>query len=420
MPPRFAASAPDERIVDEADVLAELQLFCWPYETMADPQSTRRSAQDALEHLLGLGLPYAARAAGRAFAPYEVATFLVWAHLRLGDPLWANTCVVAQRRMAREHAAGSELRFGVAMERDVPYVGRPAALVRTQVALPSEGSEGAPQSAIGVTLRAGRGVTFVRSGDVADARWRVDGSATLHLELDFGFRTSWRDARVEPERVEPFRAPDPLLATFLATSEGPIVVTDRVRALARDLAGDSTTPWQALRRFWAYLFETITIGNVPYERLRGPDLLWSTLEFGRADCWHAAALLVGLCRARGIAARVVGGLLLYRPAVSFHYWCEVHVPPFGWVPCDFALSWACAAGDARRPESDVFLGRLDPRLVVERFPRRQIVLGPRLPKRFFLQPRAHAGGTEFVFRGLDDGATIYRDRLWLRSVSALP
>jgi hypothetical protein len=412
-PDRWTPSAPATRTVAEADVLDQLQLSCWPYETSVQPGLTRQRAADALEHLLRLGLPVIVRDGNRYFDPYEVANFMLWAHRALGDPLWSETFVVAERRFASEKAVGVDHRFEIVLEREVVCGKRPVgSAFRTQMPLPIVTEA---QDSVVVELRGGPGVTITREGDCLDARARVPpDKAALCITATIAVRSGWQGHKVEPGRVEPFRDPNPNNIAFLSASEGIIQVTDPIRSLARELAGDTRTPWEALGQFWDFFYTRMTVGSVHYHALKGDDVLSDIVRLGRADCWYGSALLVALCRARGIPARLVGGYNVYSVLLAYHYWCEVLVEPYGWLPCDLWPSWVRSDGQrADTAWSDYFLGRIDPRLVVERFPRQHLLLSPSLPRAFYVQQRSLGRGTEHAFHDLVDGTMAYRDRLRL-------
>jgi len=90
--------------------------------------------------------------------------------------------------------------------------------------------------------------------------------------------------------------------------------------------------------------------NVLYPDLGStyPDDALLCIEEGLGDCAGQSKVLVALCRALGIPARTVSGLLPFshgsgqleqfgpRAAwfdrnLSVHVWCEVYLPPLGWV-----------------------------------------------------------------------------------------
>jgi len=60
-----------------------------------------------------------------------------------------------------------------------------------------------------------------------------------------------------------------------------------------------------------------------------------TLREGRGDCTEHAVLLAACCRARGIPARLVAGLVPMSDRMLFHLWTEVYLDE--WFPLDATL-----------------------------------------------------------------------------------
>ncbi len=58
------------------------------------------------------------------------------------------------------------------------------------------------------------------------------------------------------------------------------------------------------------------------------------LKLGKGDCTEYSDLMVSLCRAKGIPARVVGGMYLRTGSNIYHNWVEVYLSEIGWVPFD--------------------------------------------------------------------------------------
>jgi len=63
------------------------------------------------------------------------------------------------------------------------------------------------------------------------------------------------------------------------------------------------------------------------------------LKDGRGDCTEYSELMVTLCRAKSIPARIVMGLIPHsNGSVGHHNWVEVYFPKYGWVAFD--PTWA--------------------------------------------------------------------------------
>lgn len=119
--------------------------------------------------------------------------------------------------------------------------------------------------------------------------------------------------------------------------------------------GGPVTDCEALRRFAAELAprQGVSLGRVAmrmldaiserFEYQKGVTTAASPitdiLEHRRGVCQDFTHLMIGLCRALGIPARYVSGLLhserqAYRGASQTHAWCEVYFPSAGWIGLD--------------------------------------------------------------------------------------
>jgi len=108
----------------------------------------------------------------------------------------------------------------------------------------------------------------------------------------------------------------------------------RVRAIADAVAGSIEDPFQASVALEQYLFRQLGKKNFSH-------VFASAAEVARSregDCSEHAVLLAATCRARGIPARVIIGLVYSAPEKQFlyHMWNEVWIED-RWVPLDATL-----------------------------------------------------------------------------------
>lgn len=165
-----------------------------------------------------------------------------------------------------------------------------------------------------------------------------------------------------PSRAAPVDLSDPVLRRF--TEPGPHVqFTEPMRSLAATIAGGETNPIVRARAFYNWIADHIQYSYAPE---------YSTIddlgEFGRrrryGDCGIEAFLFMTLCRLSGIPARWQSGWHLFPNAETIHDWCEIHLPPFGWVPVDpymgiYAMRYAPSLSRAQRLElRDFYFGGL--------------------------------------------------------------
>ncbi len=180
-------------------------------------------------------------------------------------------------------------------------------------------------------------------------------TGTVHENLVEGvFEISWprydgRDAPPFPweeaRRLVPARylAPEEMIE-----SDDPAIV-----ARARELTAGARDAWEAARRLSRFVAEEIAY-QVPGGSAK------HTLETRRGECGAHAALLVALCRAAGIPARVVSGAVyshLHGGSFGQHAWVEIFMGKGpGWVPVDPTMHEVdrCDAGHLRLGERATF------------------------------------------------------------------
>jgi transglutaminase-like putative cysteine protease len=146
--------------------------------------------------------------------------------------------------------------------------------------------------------------------------------------------TARRPAAADPARDTPLAraragaAPDDLASTPQANADAP-----QVQRLAREVGGDARGAYEAARRLSDHVFRTL-------EKAYGAshDRASDVLAAGKGDCTEHAVLLVALCRALGIPARGVHGLVYARyedgqHALYWHAWAEVRSGG-EWIPMD--------------------------------------------------------------------------------------
>jgi transglutaminase-like putative cysteine protease len=140
---------------------------------------------------------------------------------------------------------------------------------------------------------------------------------------------------------------------------GPLIPSDdpRIRTLAAAVTGKERNPYLKARQIYDWL---IREGNIRSRPLTGGAI--EALEQKQADPYMAALLFCALCRASGISAIPVAGVLVNRGTETVrHYWAEFWINGFGWVPVDPALGAGAAPASFGLPgdRADWYFGNLD-------------------------------------------------------------
>ena len=300
------------RTFAEARVVDFLLLCGWARDAhRGDCGDARREVRAALDRSTALGLPYARAAdGGRLDHPAEVVNFLKWASVRHQDAFWRDHYVPQGRAPARAfHGARSATgvppppatlvprRFDVELEREFALA-RLQSRTRTMLRIPAPIEDRMLcDLAVECSGPPGVDVDFAVAPGRADARFAASDSAAIRLKV----RASFTALPGLPDpRATPLSPAD--VDLYTRPAEGLVRVSPRVHALAEHLAGAARGPWQVVRSFWDFVGDALTWGVVDYTRLDAAQPLDHVLECGWFDCQLGSALLVALCRSRGIPA----------------------------------------------------------------------------------------------------------------------
>ncbi|MDR3356836.1 MAG: IPT/TIG domain-containing protein [Spirochaetaceae bacterium] len=140
------------------------------------------------------------------------------------------------------------------------------------------------------------------------------------------------ETRVRPELVKPY-ADSPVFKTWTLPS-ALVPSNDRaIREKAASFAGSERNPYlKAYSIYRNFLKEFAVESEITGYPVR------QALSQKKADTYTAAMLYCALCRAAGIPAVPVAGVLCgLAGSASPHYWVEFWIDEFGWVPVDPAL-----------------------------------------------------------------------------------
>jgi hypothetical protein len=166
----------------------------------------------------------------------------------------------------------------------------------------------------------------------------------------------------------------------------------------------------------------LRFGDVHRSELDPVDPLGGLIRSLRADCVLGSSLLIALCRAQGIPARLLTGYLLHPANPGPHSWAEVRLSPDRWVPMDYG-SWCYCAGNPDEPLwGNFFRGRVDARFVAEVAPRQFTGWGSAAaPERWYRLERLRGRQIEHTLHALPDNTLFRRDLLDLQILdSAMP
>jgi transglutaminase-like putative cysteine protease len=106
-----------------------------------------------------------------------------------------------------------------------------------------------------------------------------------------------------------------------------------IQKAAREAVGDEKNPYWMARRIYRYVMDHMT-----YSLEGGWDTAPEVLRRGSGSCSEYSFAFIALCRAVGIPARYLGGIVTRGDDAFvdnvFHRWTEIWLPGYGWIPID--------------------------------------------------------------------------------------
>ena len=410
---------PCYRTIPESSIIKLLLLVSWACEIDAgDRPAAQAATSAALESWVGSGLGYRVDDDGqRLFDPVEVINFLKWAGLTGSDRYWNDHFVATHRRFVRAFRAeqggawpgvATPRRFRVKLRRSFDLRGfAEGASVRLRLPLPLVGAYLDDLHVTPVVPAVFERDAILRDQCI-ELRLKVSDNRMITIGADFLFTAQDPGGR-SLLLTSPLSAHEAEL--YCRKSEGLIQVTSRIETLAAELGRHCTSAESTVAAFWAFMMDELCSGMIRYGDVPAAAPGDWVLDHGWYDCQLGSALLVSLCRARGIPARIVSGHCLYRVQPISHYWSEIWLDGFGWCPFD-VICWDLSRGGQDRAWRDVFAGRMDYRLVTQCFP--LVFTGPmslRFPRTWHMVQLAAEGGIETTYTDAEDGSLIYRDHV---------
>lgn len=178
-------------------------------------------------------------------------------------------------------------------------------------------------------------------------------------------------SEVDPEHVVPYDKTSKVYALYTRSSHT-VSITPKIREMAQEAVGDEKNPYLQAKQIFEFVGKKMHYKNVRRERGSGVETI---LDFPNTDpetgeqyyegaCGQQSVLFVALCRAVGIPARGVTGMVGWNPYIKEkdlklqsqidytkltpdgfaaariygpmegHIWAEFYLPDYGWIPVD--------------------------------------------------------------------------------------
>jgi len=177
-------------------------------------------------------------------------------------------------------------------------------------------------------------------------------------------------AEVDPEHIEPYDKTSKEYALYTRSTHT-ICITPKIKQMAQEAVGDETNSYLQAKRIFDFVRKKMRFKFVRHERGSGINSILdfpvidqeTGEEYYEGQCDHYSAFFVALCRAVGIPARGVTGILGWDPSIKEedlklrterhtmlspkglaaarlygpfggHIWAEFYLTEYGWIPVD--------------------------------------------------------------------------------------
>lgn len=149
---------------------------------------------------------------------------------------------------------------------------------------------------------------------------------------------------IRPENVGNLKdIPKEIRGKFLADDTKFDLNNPVIQNAVKEAVGDEINPYWMARKIYRWVNDTLY-----YELSGGWNVAPAIIERGNGSCSEYTFVFMSMCRAAGVPARYTGAISVRGDRASedevFHRWCEIYLPPYGWIPVD------PSRGDSESPE----------------------------------------------------------------------
>ena len=165
----------------------------------------------------------------------------------------------------------------------------------------------------------------------------ADNTNRLRFNQTFIITTLSVSNGVNEDKVSRFSDRSRLLYSAYTTSDTCVPSSEPdIIELALKIVGKTTNPYAQAKLIYNYMISNFKILNT----VRSGDVsVLDLLERGSGDAYDFAMIFTALCRAIGIPAIPVSGVLIENNSTTRnHWWCEIYFERYGWFPVDVALA----------------------------------------------------------------------------------
>jgi len=157
----------------------------------------------------------------------------------------------------------------------------------------------------------------------------IGTGANQSINLSFHVEVYAVESAIRPQSLRQERTP----LSVMHTQNTTLLPSDnqQIRSVVASIVGREQNPYTKARAIYDWIHANMRITSTSSADTNIP----SALERRRADTYGATLLFTTMVRAAGIPCIPVAGVLIDRSGQTFrHYWAELWIDGFGWLPVD--------------------------------------------------------------------------------------
>ena len=208
----------------------------------------------------------------------------------------------------------------------------------------------------------------------------------LKINVNIKFDHYCQSFEIDPSKIGEYDQRSPVYVKNTA-SGGNLQITSGIKQRAEQIVSKEKNPYRAAKKIYTYMLSNIAYGFMPHFTLNAAGMPESIYvhENGYGDCGAQSVYFSALCRSIGIPARISGGKLVQPKFTEDHFWAEIYLPNYGWVPVDTSMAQTAGyipdvSPEKRKQFEDYFFGQQDPfRMIMQNEVDAQPVPRPQFP-----------------------------------------
>ena len=212
------------------------------------------------------------------------------------------------------------------------------------------------------------------TGDIGYINFDLDMEKYNGLDISvmYSFKHYQQEFIVDLNEIGEYDRESALYKTYTESSKN-IFYNDEMGDLALSIVGEETNPYLMAKKIYYYVVDNIYYSLIAHAYLEAENIPESlaVFEHGYGDCGAQSMFFSSLCRSLGIPARSTGGFQIFFNNLGDHFWAEIYLPNYGWLPVDTSVGkigrYAYWLDEEEREKFiEFFFGNQDPlRMVVQ-------------------------------------------------------